>query len=528
MSKNLRSRIHTYYIALGVFLLTLVILLATQSRYGLAWDEPYNYNPSVLAWDWTKLVLTNPASAFSDNQITTHWSEIHEHPSLSKWIACFSYGLFHRTLGDLLSFRLGEFIFFAIFLAVFYQALSILFSKTVGLFSALILFFMPRIFAQAHFATTDIPMMIMAFYTVLCFYKGLDSTKWSVILGIIWGLALATKINALFLPIPLIIWAHIFYRQKWGRNIFCMIFISPIISLLSWPWLWHHTLERIFDYLSFYTGHKDTTVFYLGKMYTLTPAPWHYPWVYTFATIPIASLVFILYGIVQLLRKSSINSFIKPNDTPLKKNFYSVGLLFLFMSLFPILLQSLPNTPRYDGIRLFLPAFPFLAALAGLGFISFLRNFIKERSSHTVILLIFLLPSLFQTWDTHPYELSYYNYLLGGITGAHNRGMESSYWCEAVNKQVWDYLNQNLPPNSKIQFDSFSDEVLQWYKDHGWIRKDLNVFPKENPDFYVLLCRQGFFGQQEWFLYNQVKPIQSFQLQGVPLVNIYPASPAIP
>lgn len=511
MLEKLHSIKHNYIIALGLFLLILAILLATQSHYGLAWDEPYNYNPSVLAWDWSELVLTHPIQAFSDDQITESWTEIHEHPSLSKWIACFSYGIFHRALGDLLSFRLGEFVFFSLFLAIFYSVLSEWFSKTVGLFSALILFFMPRIFAQAHFATTDIPMMIMVFYTTVCFYKGLDSKIWSMILGIVWGLALATKINALFIPIPLILWAHIFHRQKWGRNIFCMIFISPLIFILSWPWLWHHTLERFFEYLYFYTGHKDTTVFYFGKMYTLVPAPWHYPLVYTFTTIPVVTIFLILLGFKIEKSKSNIH------------------FLIIFMALFPIILQSLPNTPRYDGIRLFLNSFPFIAALAGLGF-EYLISRIPLRNPRTafpILFTLFLIPSLFQTWNNHPYELSYYNFLIGGVQGAHNRGMESTYWCEAVNKEVWDYLNQNMPPNSKIQFLSFSDEVLQWYKDHGWIRKDLDCSPQDTPNYYVLLCRQGFFGQQEWFLYNQVKPLKSFQLHDVPLVNIYPATPPI-
>ncbi len=534
MTENLHSSKHTYIIALSLFLLTLVILLWTQSDYGLAWDEPFNYYPATFAWSWTQLVFTNPASALSDEQIIKSWSEIHEHPSVSKWIACFSHGLFHAALGDLLSFRLGEIVFFALFLAIFYLILSELFSKTVGLFSALALFLMPRIFAQAHFATTDIPMMIMGFYTVICFYKGLDSQKWSVLLGIVWGLALATKINALFLPIPLIVWAHIYHRQKWGRNIFCMFFISPIIFVLSWPWLWRHTLDRIFEYLEFYVIHKTGTVFYLGKMYYNVSVPWHYTWVYLFTTIPIVTLFLILFGIFQIVRQNGLAIFVKSNDQPSRQNLRSVGILFLFLAGFPILLQSLPNIPRYDGIRLFLNAFPFLAALAGIGLVGFLRSFVHsgfwgEKSCwHYLIIFGFLLSPLYDIADTHPYQLSYYNYLIGGINGAHKQGLESTYWCEAVNKNVLDYINRNAPPNSKILFMSFDEEVLYWYKEHGYLRPDIDYLHKDTPDYAVLLCRQGFFGNKEWYYYNRIKPLKSFHLQGVPLVNIYPGSLAIP
>ncbi len=504
-----------------LFLLSFLLLVLTQGHYGLAWDEPYNFTPMLWALNWIKLLFTHPSMALTPDSINMYWSSISEHPSFSKVLAAVSYGIFQPKLGEELAFRLGSITFFSVFIGFLYGAMVNWFKPRVALFSALALLGMPRLFAQAHFATTDIPMMVMAFFTVYCFYKGLFDWKWSVGLGVVWGLALATKINALFLPIPLIFWAHYYHREKWSRNIVCLIFISPVIFLLSWPWLWNKTLARFFEYLQFYTGHKFTTVFYLGKQYTLIPSPWHYPWVYVLGTIPLAILILIFLG-----GGDSLGRLIFKRD---KSEEAARKSLVLLMALFPIVFQSMPGTPRYDGIRLFLSAFPFLAILAGLGFekiLLWLREYPwtqKIPALEAVLMVILLLPSGVGILHCHPYELSYYNSLMGGVSGAYQKGMETTYWCDAINPQFLDKLNQKLPPDSTIQFLSFSDEVLRWYQDHGRLREDINLQPSpENPpDFYILQCRQGFFGRNEWYIYRNFYPIDSVKIEGVPFVNIY-------
>ena len=52
----------------------------------------------------------------------------------------------------------------------------------------------------------------------------------------------------------------------------------------------------------------------------------------------------------------------------------------------------------------------------------------------------------------HPYELSYYNELIGGPRGAWERGFELTYWYDAFNGPVIADLNRRLPPNAEIDF----------------------------------------------------------------------------
>ena len=52
----------------------------------------------------------------------------------------------------------------------------------------------------------------------------------------------------------------------------------------------------------------------------------------------------------------------------------------------------------------------------------------------------------------HPYELSYYNELIGGPRGAWTRGFELSYWYDAFNPAVIRELNAQLPPGAEVDF----------------------------------------------------------------------------
>jgi len=515
--------------AILIFTVVFFLLLLTEHHYGIAWDEPYNFNPACEAASWVKLVFTKPGLAFSDAGVDIYWQHINEHPSVSKWLAAASYGLFGDRLGDLFMFgsgnrialRLGSILFFSAFIACFYGFLTHHFSWRTGWAALVSLLVMPRIFAQAHFATTDIPMMVMAWFTVYAFYKGCSSWKWSVGLGIIWGLAMATKINALFLPIPLFAWGLLYQRKQILNNLGAMVVISPIVFIASWPWLWHHTFTRLMDYFQFYTQHKFTTVFYFGKQYLLTPAPWHYPLVYVLLTIPVILLLILMAGLWTVFRKQEMEAWETPPDR-------SLAILMVFMAAFPIILQSLPFSPRYDGIRLFLSAFPFLAVLIGLGYMNIIQH-LKRRYAFAhipgvtlVIGFAIILPCLWQVIRTHPYELSYYNALIGGVQGAQKAGLETTYWCDSVNSDILSEINGTLPKGATVRFLSFSSEVLDWYKMHNEFRLDLKIINGRGPaDYYVLQARQGFWGQYEASFYEQATPRYSIKLDNVPLAILY-------
>ena len=50
----------------------------------------------------------------------------------------------------------------------------------------------------------------------------------------------------------------------------------------------------------------------------------------------------------------------------------------------------------------------------------------------------------------HPFQLSYYNRFVGGTRGAYARGLEVTYFMEALTPDFLQLLNEKIPENATI------------------------------------------------------------------------------
>ena len=89
-------------------------------------------------------------------------------------------------------------------------------------------------------------------------------------------------------------------------------------------------------------------------------------------------------------------------------------------------------TPAHDGIRLMLPAFLFLAALAGWGAVwladglaTLARRGDRPAPFRAAMAAAVLGWSAAQLAMIHPFELSYYNRLVGGPSGRLGEGLRA-------------------------------------------------------------------------------------------------------
>src|SRR5690606_20428217 len=116
--------------------------------------------------------------------------------------------------------------------------------------------------------------------------------------GIALGAAIATKVTALALPIPLMIWGQLYKRRDYASNVFAMAFIAPLVALALWPWLWHDTFARAVNYLGFYLNHQKTALFYLGRIWGFgsPDAPITYAPHLTILVLPVWMLFFLALG----------------------------------------------------------------------------------------------------------------------------------------------------------------------------------------------------------------------------------------
>jgi hypothetical protein len=125
----------------------------------------------------------------------------------------------------------------------------------------------------------------------------------------------------------------------------------------------------------------------------------------------------------------------------------------------------------------------------------------------------------------HPYELSYYSELVGGLPGATRLGLETTFWCETY-KHALPYLNEDAEPGASVWAEN--PFVLRLYQRHGMLREDLEVtggdiVSPNMADYAVVEMRQtGFrYTPEIVSVMRQRKPVHTLASQGVALLHVY-------
>lgn len=524
-SKNLKNTkfVQHHLPAIGLITIAFSLTLATMSDVGITWDEPeHNFSNSLRQVQWFTQAIEDISRGyffrpFKKETITEYWGGNY-HPTLARTFSGMSWFLFNKVLGDIVAFRLSSSIMFALLVGLLYVFISQAYSWKEGLFAACAYLLMPRVFGHAHIAALDTAITFMWFTTAYAFWRGTTNSKWGILTGVIYGAALATKIHALFIPIPLLLWGILTHREKICLNNFlAMVIIAPIVAFLIQPWLWNGTFSQLSEKLISYT-HRSITgpipLYYLGKVYHFSP-PWHYPFVMAVVTVPPGIVLSYVIALIHVRFHTSIILLLGLNA------FTSLSLLLL------------PTAPGYDGVRLFLPAFPFLAGLAGIGFgqclefplrhIKLWRCFVRNQTTYRIfawILIILLLgSSIFSLIDAHPYFLSYFNLFIGGVKGAQQSGMESTYWGDSINQPVLDYLNTYIGKEASVAFLAYNPQIAQYYRKRNMLRREIKSELKA--DYWVLNASQSAFSPLIWLLYKWVRPLREFSYREVPLVLVF-------
>lgn len=538
------GRLGHWTIALLLASVTVVLLVATAPAIGLTWDEPAYIVASESYAAWMGELVTHPSYALSAEGISTYWTANHEHPPLDKIWSGLVWSVARFVLDDLAAHRLGNMLLVGILVPLVYLLLAPSYGRVAGLAAAGALFTMPRFFFHAHLAALDVPAAFVVFVTIFFFWRTRDrpGLRWSIGLGVIWGLALATKINAIFVPLVLFLWVLICRRESYlfGR-LLLMGLVGLLCSWLVWPWLYHEPVERMWEYVLFVTfDHWEIGQWYLGRFYM--PPPWHFAFVMVFAVVPLVLTVLYVVGIVRTIV-----------DTIVEKRERALGVLLIIGALVPMLALAIGQSMVYDNDRLFMPSFPYLAALAGIGF-DWARRGLQKMATRVIppawarVLALFVLiaafiPHIASAFSVYPHLLSYYSESIGGLPGAARLGLEHTYWCETY-FEAFPYLNTHGRSGDKVWVQNWSHDVMFYYQVHGNLRPDLQIiwpeygwtpFEQEgaqgrrgsiwDADYVVLQYRQTGFDRAvvDWLSSHgpTMRPVYSLSHQGVPLLEVY-------
>jgi 4-amino-4-deoxy-L-arabinose transferase-like glycosyltransferase len=410
---------------------------------GLTIDEPLDVRPgrtyiNVLreeGWRfWDRAVVDR---VFRDNA---------EHPALGRWLLGIA-----STLGEpfevlwkgpdptghyVLAGRLAPALAFAALVSVVTHAAGTRWGPAAAVAAGFTLMAMPRVFAHAHLAALDTFLSLFWTLALLAGDWAIRSTRPVRAMagaGVLWAVALSTKIHAWFL-LPIIgAWSLVWLPP---RRAFAAMAAWTVVGIslfwLGWPWLWYDSQNRFQRYLG--TGVERSTIMvqYFGHIIADRDVPWHYPWFYFGATVPVGLLALGAIGIACGWKDR------RSDSLPM----LLAGTIVFFLTLFST------RVPVYDGERLFLHVFPAWALLAGRGF-GCLWDRPLSSAAGRAVLSLFLLAQAYGTITLHPFGLSYYNELVGGLRGAERLGLELTYWNDAVDHVLLDELARKAEVGAK-------------------------------------------------------------------------------
>ncbi len=521
-----------------------VFLAATGADIGLTYDEPIYMTKSLQSWEW----LSSGAPA-DDASIEQYWQAAGEQqPGSMKLI----FGIITNTLGQLLplsplaALRLGTVLLSALCLVALYLFVARIWGTAAGLVGSMGLLCMPRVFTHMHLAALDAPVMALGFITVALVYMaaGEDVVWPCVVAGVVFGIALGTKLNAFFIPLIIIPWV-LYYapRRISAWTVGSLFIIGPLAFFATWPWLWHDMFGRFADYFRFHLHHYHVATTYFGQAWEL--APWHYAPVMLLITTPPILLALAGLGIH---RAATIGIFTCAEDEgtqpdtdgrPNGKFWHRAALaLLVWGTIVNIVPSMLPFAPKYNGVRLFLAVFPYLAGLAGVGLAVLSRPVViyAERKlgtalhnarveSQVLLVLAVILPCIAAVGYSHPLGMSYYNSLVGGPGGAYALGMEPTYWGDSYLQAVW-WLNEKAQSGETVWINvpGFATSV-QMYQSLGIMRPDLNISAGDEglseADYVVVQHKQNEMSERMKYLAEHGSPLYAETLDGVPVVWIF-------
>lgn len=545
-------RCHDLLLAILICLVCWVILALTAVDIGITYDEPIYMSRAHLAWDWFVLLISDPRTALSRQAIDYFWHGKDQHPGLVKLTAAITSRLAVHLLPSwavpLTYLRTGTMFWAGLALGAMYLVLRAAgLGRAAAIFAPTALFFMPHVFGAAHLLALDAPAMATCFLAVAVGWWAIERCGIGsiVLAGLAFGVAVATKLNGFFVPIAALPYACAIRWKRAALLLASYVVFGPLVFWLTWPWLWHNTLERLASYLAFHWHHWEIGVLYFGKIYTL--APWHYPLVMTAITTPPVTLLLGVAGLggsMLALRRlvrtwretgkgrgaaaASLSCVPLPGASA--DRLWVLAAWALAVNLVP---NMLPSTPKYGGVRLFLPAMAWLAVLSAFAVRFVLdwasRHLRLEHSQRWIasaaVLAVTLLPSVSYVAHFYPYELSAYNTFIGGLPGAARAGFEPTYWGETY-LQAARWLSQHARKGAVVWIEPPGVEsVVRMYKYLGELRPDISTCAGPaafaTADYAVSQNKPTEFTDIVKKLVGERRPIWTDGIDGVPLVYVW-------
>jgi hypothetical protein len=487
---------------LSAFALSLLLLSGTAGDYGLTDDEPayLKVEDGLARW-----FASLGSGSFDEAARTRAWvfgRKENRNLPVPALLALAGHALAPPGVPPLVRYRLGSCVLFS-------GTVGILFGLGLaswGFWPASVaaggLLLMPQAFAHGHLNATDTAASCF-FLLTLCLY-GRSKGGWAslLVVGLVLGLGLGSKASLWVLPPVMALWMLVEGDWRGGWRLAVVLVTAALVWLLVCPMWWGSPVAGPLAFLRTSFGRAGEIwaidSYYLGHVYWGS-LPWHNGLVLPLVATPPLTLVLAGAGGVSTRE----------------------GRLLAMGALVLPFLRMLPGTPGHDGVRLLLPSLYCLAPLAGLGF----RRLVPLGRAGAGA-AVFLLVSCLEVGLYHPFEISYYSELVGGLRGAAGLGFETTYWFDALNPRALREIQARLPQGASVwTFPSYPG--YPFLRKWGLWREDLSS-GGEGSAFLILYGRRASLEARTDLLrvYQEQPPLWAQTCQGVELVGLYRLVPA--
>lgn len=472
-----------------------IVHLAIINDYGISWDYHFHYYGGLHHLGLSVPSINDPSPVpFTppDPRLTIYdpFGPIMAIvPTLSQIVFFDKLHLFPFDS----AFNLPSIVYGAIGVGILFVFLY----EVVGVFAASIASFylalLPNYFGYVHTNMKDIPVAVLFALSLYFFWKLVSKRRYiNLILACLsFGIAFNVKINAITIPIVNLSWYVLTHFKKLfqrkGRVVLLYVFLAPLIAFLVWFPFWDDPLGKLLEIVrTFSVNTYNMPVLFFGNTYRSgINIPFYYPYLYIAITTPLPILLSFIVGLIVCIK--SIFAKITNNDSQ-NWQFYLLLLLWFFV---PLLRFLLPNVSTIDGIRHFMEVVFPLCAIAGIGSIVLYKLMIKTIRVQIILFIIISLSFLSLIYNVifyHPYQTSYFNFLVGGIKGA-NGQFDVDFW-GTPQKEAMIWLNKNASLNSYVYVVMAQSSAGMYARED--IRKNLNKKSILESNYVVILNRQSF------------------------------------
>lgn len=268
--------------------------------------------------------------------------------------------------------------------------------------------------------------------------------------------------------------AYMIYRLR--RRAFPLLAIYGVAAMLvtfgTWPYLWPSPIGRFWESITAVATDHSVDVLYWGEVFDADKLPWYFvPTLAAFELTEPAVLLGILGLPITIARA-------RAGRIP-----WALTALYGAWVAVPVGAVLLSVVTVYDNLRHLLFVLPPMFVISGIGLDSII-NLARSPQIRGAILAVVLLPGVLGIARMHPYEYSYYNSLIGGVSGAYAK-FDVDHWCTSL-REAMAVVNEHGKRGATVYVGAIVENARPFQRGDLRLERVDEAIPRAD---YVLACR---------------------------------------